>query len=286
MDPLGTSGLPIVLDIKQLYQQTTETQAELTHIYTQKKTPLAIFLCVRFAFFFLMVGFPRYAAVRRLVFFAVLASFAVAALASATVSTAAEETVTYYGQLHLPEAYLRHPDSQNPLNRIQQGSVLLTTGRTTIMVPTARDGSFIVYKLPYGTYLMQADYHDFEFPTLRVDVMYREVGDGSREPLIRTSTNDFPVKQVEGTGLEEENPAIIPISGMHQYYMPRQEMRLMDLLKNPMILMLLISGGLMGLMKLFPEEEIKESQEMSRKWQRKLAAKMTGAAERSNAVKK
>lgn len=200
--------------------------------------------------------------------------------------SAAEETVTFYGQLRLPEAYLRHPDSQNPLNNIQQGSVLLTSGQSTVMVPTARDGSFIVYKLPYGTYLMQVDYHDFEFPTMRVDVMYRETGDGNHEPLIRTSTNDFPVKQVEGTGLEEDSPVLIPVSGMHQYYMPRQEMRVMDLVKNPMVLMLLVSGGLMGLMKLFPEEDVKESQKMSREWQKKLAAKVAAASEKPNAIKK
>ncbi|KPA86786.1 putative mitochondrial hypothetical protein [Leptomonas pyrrhocoris] len=207
-------------------------------------------------------------------------------LAAAVVTSASEETVTYFGQLRLPEAYLRHPDSQNPLNNIQQGSVLLTNGHGTIMVPTARDGSFIAYKLPYGTYLMQADYHDFEFPTMRVDVMYRETSSGAHEPLIRTSTNDFPVKQVEGTGLEEESPALIPVSGMHQYYVPRQEMRLTDLVKNPMIMMLLISCGLMGLMKLFPEEEVKESQKMSREWQKKLAAKVAAAAEKPGAAKK
>jgi ER membrane protein complex subunit 7 len=218
---------------------------------------------------------------------ALIVCLAVGSVHAVVVAAApAEETVTYYGQLHLPEAYLRHPDSQNPLNKIQQGSVLLADGHSTIMVPTARDGSFIVYKLPYGTYLMQVDYHDFEFPTLRVDVMYRETGDGKHEPLIRTSTNDFPVKQVEGTGLEEESPALIPVSGMHQYYMPRQEMRLSDIVKNPMILMLLISGGLMGLMKLFPEEDVKESQRMSREWQKKLAAKVAAAAEKPGAAKK
>lgn len=216
---------------------------------------------------------------------AVAAVLACLSLAAAT-AHASEETVSYYGQLRLPGAYLRHPDSQSPLNNIQQGSVLLTNGQNTIMVPTARDGSFIVYKLPYGTYLMQVDYHDFEFPTMRVDVMYRETSEGKHEPLIRTSTNDFPVKQVEGSGLEEESPAIIPVSGMHQYYMPRQQMRLMDIVKNPMVMMLLISGGLMGMMKLFPEEDVKESQKMSREWQKKLAAKVAGAAEKPNAIKK
>lgn len=209
-----------------------------------------------------------------------------ACLSLAAVTCRAEDTVSYYGQLRLPEAYLRHPDSHNALNNIQQGSVLLTNGQTTILVPTARDGSFIVYKLPYGTYLMQVDYHDFEFPTLRVDVMYRETSEGKHEPLIRTSTNDFPVKQVEGTGLEEESPAMVPLSGVHQYYMPRQQMRLMDLVKNPMVLMLLVSGGLMGMMKLFPEEDVKESQKMSREWQKKLAAKVAGAADKPNAIKK
>ncbi|KAG5501823.1 hypothetical protein JKF63_04092 [Porcisia hertigi] len=197
-------------------------------------------------------------------------------LDSMTSVIAEEETVTYFGQLRLPSPYLRHPDCFQPLNSIQPGSVLLYNSQHTFVVPTARDGSFTVYKLPYGTYILQAEYHNFVFPTVRVDVAYLDTGDGNHEPLIRTSANDYPVRQLEGSGLDEENPAIIPISGTHRYYIPRQQMDLMSLLKNPMVVMMLISASLMGLMKLFPEEEIRESQKMTREWQKKLVKTVSG----------
>ncbi|TPP51959.1 hypothetical protein CGC20_4880 [Leishmania donovani] len=179
-------------------------------------------------------------------------------------------TVTYYGQLRLPPTYLRHPDCFEALNDIQPGSVLLYNGQHRFVVPTARDGSFSVYKLPYGTYILQAEYHYFMFPTVRVEVMYRDTGDDQKETFIRTSANDYPVRHLEGSGLDEESPAVIPFSGYHNYYIPRQQMDIVSLLKSPMVIMLLVSVSLMGLMKLFPEEEIRESQKMTREWQKKL----------------
>ncbi|KAG5499507.1 hypothetical protein JIQ42_04980 [Leishmania sp. Namibia] len=199
-----------------------------------------------------------------------LAAALLLALVAVSSVPAADETVTYYGQLLIPPPYLRHPDSHESLSNIQPGSVLLYNGWHRFVVPTARDGSFSVYKLPYGTYILQAEYHYFAFPTVRVDVMYRDTGNGRHEPLIRTSANDYPVRQLEGTGLDEESPALIPVASQHSYYIPRQQMDIMSLLKSPMVIMLLISALLMGLMKLFPEEEIRESQKMTREWQKKL----------------
>lgn len=208
--------------------------------------------------------------------------FADAAATSAAGAAAPTDTVTYYGRLRIPGPYLSHPDSQRSVNQQQPGSILLVNGQHRIQVPTARDGAFAVHQLPYGTYLLQAEYHDFVFPTIRVEVMYREAGgQQGREPLIRTSANDFPVRQLEGSGMEESSPALIPVSGVHQYYIPREQMRITDLLKNPMIIMLLISASLMGMMKLFPEEEVRESQKMSREWQKKLANMATGDREKA-----
>ncbi|CAJ1014989.1 putative Protein (DUF2012) [Leishmania utingensis] len=189
--------------------------------------------------------------------------------------SAAEETVTYYGRLQMPPAYLRHPDCFQDLNNIQPGSVLLYNGQHHFVVPTARDGTFSVYKLPYGTYILQAEYHDFAFPTVRVEVMYRETSGGNHEPFIRTLANDYPVNQLEGSGLDEESPAVIPISAYHSYYIPRQQMDLVSLLKSPMVIMLLISALLMGLLKLFPEEELRESQKVTREWQKNLVQRMS-----------
>lgn len=198
-----------------------------------------------------------------------------------------EGTTSFYGMLDLPAAYFQHPDSEDAINRIQPGSVLLHNSHTSIVVPVQKGGAFTVYHLPYGSYLLQAEFHDFTFPTVRVEVQYKEraatAEDGAaadkkvRVPVIRVTSNDFPVKPLRGSGVDEQSPAMVPPTSVHEYYVPRAQFRATDLLKNPMILMMVISFGLMGVMKLFPEEDMKESQKMSKEWQQKLFNKATGA---------
>lgn len=198
----------------------------------------------------------------------------VAAVGVTTVAGEAEADTrpSFYGVLKIPPDYFSTPESQAAFHNLQPGSVILTNGDVSLHVPVSRDGSFVVYRIPYGTYLLQADYHDFIFPTVRVEVQY-QVRNDNRINIIRAQQNDYPVKGLDGTGMEEENPMLIPATGFHAYYIPRPEFNVGSLLKNPMILMMVVSFGLMGLMKLFPEEDMKESQKMSREWQKKMLQK-------------
>lgn len=77
--------------------------------------------------------------------------------------------------------------------------------------------------------------------------------------MIRTVTNEFPEEPLHGSGTDESSPAIIPIMGMHNYYVPREEFSLMSIIKNPMVLMLLMSLGMFALKSMMPEEDVKES---------------------------
>lgn len=224
----------------------------------------------------------------------VLSSLVVALVLALTLvsgDTAGSEesgVTSFYGILELPPSYFQHPDSDAPINRIQPGTVVLHNSHTTLSVPVQRDGTFVFYGVPYGTYLLQADYHDFIFPTVRVDVQYKEKAataeDGARAtpktrvPFIRSFSNDYPVKPLRGSGVDEQSPTVIPSQGVHEYYVPREEFHLLDILKSPMIVMMLVSFGLMGMMKLFPEEDMKESQKMSREWQQKLLNRAAGVS--------
>lgn len=185
-------------------------------------------------------------------------------------SMAGATTTVYYGYLKIPPQYYSHPDSTDPMNQVQPGSVLLTDGTNSIRAPVQEDGSFVVYNLPYGTYLLHAEFNDFIFPTIRVDVQYKERDGGLRIPVIRTYQNDYPVRPVEGNGIDVDSPAVIPVAGRHEYYIPRENFRLIDVLKSPMIILMLVSFGMLGLLKLFPEEEMKESRKMTKEWQKKM----------------
>ncbi|CCW64115.1 unnamed protein product [Phytomonas sp. EM1] len=187
-----------------------------------------------------------------------------------------EQGVTIYGLLQVPESYFSHPDSQSPLNQVQPGSVLLTSALHTYRVPVQKGGLFVVPLMAYGTYLLQADFHDFIFPTVLLEVQYKERDrthgqmKGERVPVVHAYANDFPVRPLDGTGVDDMNPIVIPTEGVHSYYVPREEFHFTEILKNPMILMMLLSFTMFGLVKLFPEEDLKESQKVSREWQNKL----------------
>ncbi|CCW70192.1 unnamed protein product [Phytomonas sp. Hart1] len=190
--------------------------------------------------------------------------------------TEVEQGVSLYGLLQVPESYFSHPDSENPLNQVQPGSVLLTSALHNYRVPVQKGGLFVVPRVAYGTYLLQAEFHDFIFPTVLLEVRYIEDEQTHRQekpgrvPVVLAYANDFSMRPLEGTGVDDINPIIIPEEGIHLYHVPRQEFHIMDILKNPMIIMMLVSFAMFGIVKLFPEEDLKESQKVTREWQNKL----------------
>ncbi|CAD2215865.1 C15orf24 protein [Angomonas deanei] len=179
-----------------------------------------------------------------------------------------QDSTSLYGLIKVPPAFLSAPEADAPSRLLQHGSVLLFNSEHTIRVPILRDGSFVAYRVPYGVYILQPEYYDFVFPTIRVVIQYKETQQG-RVPVIRGDLNDAPVKPLVGSGLDEESPLLIPIRSVHMYYIPRQQYSLGSILKNPPILIMLVTISMFGLLKLFPEESVKESRKMSREWQRK-----------------
>ncbi|EKF38724.1 hypothetical protein MOQ_001065 [Trypanosoma cruzi marinkellei] len=179
-------------------------------------------------------------------------------------------TLTYYGRLLIHPNFYQHPDSTDPLWRVQGGEVVLSNGVHIIRVPTKLDGSFVLYDVPYGAYHLHAEYANFIYPTVRVDVTQKTI-QGIVRPIIRTYTNDGTMLPVQGTGLDDTSPAIIPFTGVHAYYVPREQYSIMNFLMNPMILLMLVSMGMMGLMQLVPEEDRKESTREMQRLRRQLA---------------
>ncbi|KAG8340545.1 putative Protein of unknown function (DUF2012) [Trypanosoma vivax] len=168
------------------------------------------------------------------------------------------EAVSYYGRL-LFDTNLTHTDGREAeLTRMQGGEVILSNALHTFRVPTKEDGSFVLYNIPYGTYYLHGEYANFVYPTVRVDVTQKTL-QGAVRPHIRTYENGALLRPLRGTGLDESSPALIPFMGMLEYYVPREEYSLWGFVKNPVVLMMILSMVLMGMMRLIPEEERRES---------------------------
>lgn len=202
----------------------------------------------------------------------VAVAFLVVQLLSFAIFTTAEsDTTDYYGLLQVPPSFRHSPHFHDPFYRTQPGSVLLSNGKSDIIRATVGpDGMFVVRNVPYGSYLLQADFYDFVFPTMLVEVQYKKGEKDSRTPVIHTSRNDYPVTLVKGRGTSAESPAVIPTAGVVSYYIPREKFNPMGLLKNPMVIMLLIGGAMTLMTKFIPEEELKKSRAQSKQMNKML----------------
>lgn len=187
-------------------------------------------------------------------------------------SQAGEPTTTYYGVLEYPRSFQNSEKFQDPLYANQPGEVVLTDGQAIYRARVNQDGSFTVKNLPFGSYLLQADFYDFVFPTIRVDVQYRSGTKDEKqlEAVIHTYRNEYPTVPVRGSGTSEETPAMIPTAGLAQYYVPREVISLYGLIKNPMVILMAISGAIMIFMKFVPEEDLKQARADSRNLKRNM----------------
>ena len=136
---------------------------------------------------------------------------------------------------------------------------------------TSSQGRFTLPPLPPGSHTLDVDLDKFIFPQVRVDVSrkgpnrYRAVlNDGSGTVLVnamsgasnRRASNDD--EDDDATGSEEIAEVPISAIGQHQYFAPREEFSIMAILKQPMILMMVVSLGLVYLMpKLVDPDEMK-----------------------------
>lgn len=133
------------------------------------------------------------------------------------------------------------------------GVITLHNSEHTIKTITKADGTFIFRQVPEGVYMLLAEFAHLQFPLLRVSVIETRTG----TLRIRATVNDGTQQSVEGDGTFDA-PLELTAVGRHVYFVPREEFSVLSLFKNPMILMMVVSFGLMGLMKLVPQEELKQ----------------------------
>lgn len=133
----------------------------------------------------------------------------------------------------------------------KDGRVIVNGGE--FVTYTTQDGSFVVRGLPEGTHLLDIDLGNYLFPQVRLRVS-RGRDNNAR---VRAIMNDGGEAAFTG-GEASDAPVLVPAVSRQQWFVPREEYSLAGLVKNPMILMMLFTVGLMALMKLMPQEELKQ----------------------------
>ncbi|KAF9015336.1 hypothetical protein BDQ17DRAFT_1340870 [Cyathus striatus] len=128
-----------------------------------------------------------------------------------------------------------------------------------------RDGSFVIPNVIPGTYLLTIDTRDYSFDQVRVDVL-----DNSSIPEVRP--------YVVGTPLEPPADVLLPYPidvhprHKHDYFVPPETFNFVQMLSNPMMLMMVIGGAMVlvtpYLIKNMDPESLQEFKEQQ--------AKMTG----------
>ena len=120
---------------------------------------------------------------------------------------------------------------------------------------TAVDGSFALHNLPVGFYTMAVDgYNDLVFPTYKLEVLSTASG----AVKCRVADNERMPAPIRG-GSSAEDPVELKAISLHSYFVPREEYSILSFFKNPMLLMMLFSFGLMGLTQMMPKEEMRKT---------------------------
>eukprot|EP00668_Euglena_longa_P001952 GGOE01002277.1.p1 GENE.GGOE01002277.1~~GGOE01002277.1.p1 ORF type:complete len:268 (+),score=46.66 GGOE01002277.1:732-1535(+) len=109
------------------------------------------------------------------------------------------------------------------------------------------DGSFEIHGLEAGTHLLDFNVPQHVFPQVRVDMSRKKKG------KVRASiAEDGKVETIK-------YPLLLEPKAKAQYFVPREEYSMMGMLKNPMVIMMLVFGGMAFLMpRLADPEQMKE----------------------------
>mmetsp|Transcript_3324 Transcript_3324/g.5058 ORF Transcript_3324/g.5058 Transcript_3324/m.5058 type:complete len:219 (+) Transcript_3324:86-742(+) len=159
-------------------------------------------------------------------------------------------TAAVYGTI---EGVLRMPDGKSPL---VDAKISLNDG-DRITYSKHADGSFIFYNVPPGIHLLDVHSHDFQYGQIKVQLLEESMD----EPKCIEYAYPGAPKKVTAYPLQLKPHAA------YQYFEVKKGFNLFSILKNPMVLMMLFSGGMMFMMpKLMegmdPEERAQMQQQM------------------------
>jgi hypothetical protein len=150
----------------------------------------------------------------------------IALLAIITTCSAATPHTTIRGHLKLP-------DPKQSLN-----STRLTLNDGSFSTYTLPDGSFVFYHVPPGVHLLDVQSREHHFSQVKIQILE----DAMDSPKCIEYVYPGAPKQ------SIPHPLELTAHASYQYYEPRQGFSLLAIFKNPMLLMMLVMGGMMFIM--------------------------------------
>ncbi|KAH9937616.1 uncharacterized protein B0H18DRAFT_1081740 [Fomitopsis serialis] len=122
------------------------------------------------------------------------------------------------------------------LGDLGQSKVILDNGK--LRGGITKDGGFEIPDVSPGTYILTVISHDFHFDKLRVDVFETE-----SLPEIRPYIAGTPLSPPSSITLPY--PILLTPRTKNDYFTPQQSFNLMGMFQSPMMLMMLVMGGMM-----------------------------------------
>ncbi|KAF7319920.1 DUF2012 domain-containing protein [Mycena kentingensis (nom. inval.)] len=163
---------------------------------------------------------------------------------------------------------IRFNDFCENIQALGPAKVILDNGRFSGDV--LFDGSFRIYNVSEGVYVLSVVSHDHVFDQLRIDV-------AESNYQVRPYALGTPLNPPSTIILSEIS---LPARATHAYYMPPQSFNLMGMLGSPMVLMLIVGGGMVFLMPYLMQnmdpETMKEFREQQAKYSGMQNAFATG----------
>lgn len=158
------------------------------------------------------------------------------------------------------------------IGNIDRGDVAATVGRVVLnsgeqVVYTRPDGSFTLFKLTPGVHTVDIAFGVFAVPQIRLDVS-RRTTNGRASVVATANDGSNAVLQTFG-GDDDARVTVIPAVARHVFFVPREQMNVLAILKQPMVLMMLFTVGLGWLMKQMPQDEVRQQmREMTEQMQK------------------
>lgn len=126
-----------------------------------------------------------------------------------------------------------------------------------------QDGGFIIHGVTKGTYILSIHSHNHAFDQLRVDI-----NEATPNITVRPYTPGSPLNPPSSITLQY--PIVLSAKKKINYFTPAQSFNLISFLSNPMMLLMIVGGGLAILMPYLMKNIDPEAIEEFRREQTKL----------------
>jgi hypothetical protein len=145
---------------------------------------------------------------------------------------------------------LRLPDPSATLN-----STRLTLNDGSLTTYTLPDGSFVFHRVPPGVHLLDVQSREHHFSQVKIQLLEEAMDSPKCVEYV------YPGAQKQAV----PHPLELTAHASYQYYEPREGFSILGIFKNPMLLMMIVMGGMMFVMpKMMENLDPEQKEQMQR----------------------